>query len=122
MKKLRDHNKLVEDTLSIFKTGKKEIFTPPADAEYAKEKVTRFKKSDKVNVVHSESDTHDEKLMFLEDDESLAKALPPEEWDDDSKETSSESEESPTEASSFDRLADQPGKPCLLYTSPSPRD
>jgi len=36
LKKLLDHNKLVEDTLSIFKSGKKKIFTPPADAEYAK--------------------------------------------------------------------------------------
>ena len=49
--------------------------------------------------------------MFPEDDESLAWALPPEEWDDDFKGTSSKSEESPTEASAMDKSADQPGKP-----------
>ena len=49
--------------------------------------------------------------MFPEDDVSLAWALPPEEWDDDSKGISSESEDSPTEASSTDWSSDQPGKP-----------
>ena len=29
LQKLRDHNKLVEDTVSIFKPDKKSIFTPP---------------------------------------------------------------------------------------------
>jgi len=61
--------------------------------------------------VHGEDDTPDRKLMFPEDDESLAWALPPEEWDDDSKGTSSESEDSPTEGNPGDRAVDQPGKP-----------
>jgi len=33
LKKLRDHNKLVEDTLSVLKSDKKPVFTPPADLE-----------------------------------------------------------------------------------------
>jgi len=72
LKKLRDHNKLVEDTLSVFKSDKKPVFTPPADLEYTKTKTTgRFKKVERVHAVREQEST-EEKLMFPEADESLA--------------------------------------------------
>ena len=77
LKKLRDHNKLVEDTLSVFKSDKKPVFTPPADLEYSKAKPTgRFKKAGRVHAVREQEST-DEKLMFPEADESLGWTLPP---------------------------------------------
>jgi len=36
LQKLRDNNKLVEDTVSIFKSDKKSIFPPPMDLEFKK--------------------------------------------------------------------------------------
>jgi len=36
LKKLRDHNKLVEDTLSVSKSDKKPVLAPPANLEYSK--------------------------------------------------------------------------------------
>ena len=55
LQKLRDHNKLVEDTVSIFKAEKRNIFTPPVDMEFSKSRSSGFKKSDKLQVLKAGS-------------------------------------------------------------------
>ena len=67
----------MEDALSVFKSVKKPVLTPPADLEYSKTKSTaRFKKADRIHAVR-EQESAEEKLMFPEVDESLAWTLPP---------------------------------------------
>jgi len=48
LQKLRDHNKLVEDTVSIFKPDKKSVFTPPMDLEFKKGGTSNFKRVGRV--------------------------------------------------------------------------
>ena len=55
LQRLRDHNKLVEDTVSIFKTEKRSIFTPPIDMEFSKSRSAGFKKSDCKSLAGSRS-------------------------------------------------------------------
>jgi len=45
LQKLRDHDKLVEDTVSIFKPEEKSIFTPSIDLEFKKGGASNFKRS-----------------------------------------------------------------------------
>jgi len=46
LRRLRDHNKLVEDTVSIFKPDKKSIFTSPMDLEFEKGGTFQFQASE----------------------------------------------------------------------------
>ena len=56
LQKLRDHNKFVEDTVSIFKPDKKRIFTPPMDLEFKKGGAFNFKRADRVQVLKEETE------------------------------------------------------------------
>jgi len=77
LQKLRDHNKLVEDTVSIFKPDKKSIFTPPMDLEFKKGGTSNFKRVDRVQVLKAETEaTKEGELMFPEEDESLDWGMP----------------------------------------------
>ena len=77
LQKLRDHNKLVEDTVSIFKPDKKSIFTPPMDLEFKKSGTSNFKRVDRVQVLRAETEaTKEGELMFPEEDESLDWGMP----------------------------------------------
>eukprot|EP01040_Poterioochromonas_malhamensis_P014854 gene14854-16520_t len=77
LQKLRDHNKLVEDTVSIFKPDKKSIFTPPMDLEFKKGGTSNFKRMDRVQVLKAETEaTKEGELMFPEEDESLDWGMP----------------------------------------------
>eukprot|EP01037_Dinobryon_pediforme_P019729 gene19729-20198_t len=82
LKKLRDNSKLIEDTVSIFKGDKRSIFTPPAEAEFAKtNKPGVYKKPDRVHALHGDiGETRStQELMFSEEEgESLEWDLPPE--------------------------------------------
>ena len=78
LQKLRDHNKLVEDTVSIFKPDKKSIFTPPMDLEFKKGGASTFKRADRVQVLKEEAEK-DEELMFPEGDEDLNWDMPEDE-------------------------------------------
>ena len=69
LQKLRDHNKLIEDTVSIFKTEKRSICTSPADMKFAKARSSGFKKSDKLQHLSGEQNS-DKRLMFLVEDET----------------------------------------------------
>jgi len=89
LKKLRDNNKLVEDTVSIFKTEKRSVFTPPADMEISRSKVpVNMKRTSRVHGITAGSNSSGENLMFPDEE-----GLP--EWDllvdsapDDEAETS----------------------------------
>ena len=87
LQKLRDHNKLVEDTVSIFKPDKKSIFTPPMDLEFKKGGASNFKRADRVQVLKEETEKEGE-LMFPEDDGALNWDMPDDE--EDSREDSHE--------------------------------
>ena len=78
LQKLRDHNKLVEDTVSIFKPDKKSIFTPPMDLEFKKGGASTFKRADRVQVLKEEAEKEEE-LMFPEGDEDLNWDMPEDE-------------------------------------------
>ena len=69
LQRLRDHNKLVEDTLLIFKTENQSIFTPPVDMEFSKSWSSGFKKSDKLQFLSGEKESEEE-LMFPDEDET----------------------------------------------------
>jgi len=101
LKTLRDRNKLVEDTVSIFKTDKRNIFTPPVDLEYSKGKSVTFKKSERVHAVreHVEDLDDEEELMFPEDDDTMSWELPPDDDRADSKEAWEDDPATPEEQS-----------------------
>ena len=64
---VRDACKGLEDTVALFKTEKRSIFTPPPEPAYMKEKVFN-KKSDRVQFVDSVAHSSQDDLMFDEND------------------------------------------------------
>ena len=80
LQKLRDHNKLVEDTVPIFKPNKKSIFAAPMDLEYKKGGASTFKRADREQVFKEESANEDE-LMFPKGSEDLNWDMPEDEED-----------------------------------------
>jgi len=65
---LRARNKLVQDTVAIFKTDKRNIFRPPVDLEYSKGKSSTFNKSERVYAVR-------ELVKELEEEEELKRIM-----------------------------------------------
>ena len=78
LQKLRDNNKLVEDTVSIFKSDKKCIFPPPMDLEFKKVGASNFKRADRVQVLKEETEKEEERT-FPEGDEDLTWDMPEDE-------------------------------------------
>ena len=65
---LRARNKLVQDTVAIFKTDKRNIFRTPVDLEYSKGKSSTFNKSERVYAVR-------ELVKELEEEEELKRIM-----------------------------------------------
>jgi len=89
LKKLRDNNKLVEDTVSIFKTKKRSVFTPPADMEASRSKVpANMKRTSRVHGITAGNNSTGENLMFSDEESFPEWNLPTESVPDDKAETS----------------------------------
>ena len=89
LKKLRDNNKLVEDTVSIFKTEKRSVFTPPADMEVSRSKVpANMKRTSRVHGITAGSNSSGENLMFPDEEGFPEWDLPVDSAPDDEAETS----------------------------------
>ena len=89
LKKLRDNNKLVEDTVSIFKTEKRSVFTPPADMEVSRNKVpANTKRTSRVHGITAGSNSSSgENLMFPDEVSFPEWDLPTDSVPDDEAET-----------------------------------
>ena len=89
LKKLRDNNKLVEDTVSIFKTKKRSVFTPPADMEVSRSKVpANMKRTSRVHGITAGNNSTGENLMFPDEEGYPEWDLPTDSIPDDKAETS----------------------------------
>jgi len=80
LQKLRDHNKLVEDTVSIYKAEKRNIFTPPVDMEFSKSRSSGFKKFDKLQLLSGEQESEGG-LVFPDEDDTPNWSAPDENAD-----------------------------------------